>query len=352
MTLFIAKRLISGFLVILGIILIVFFLFMVLPGDPARLTLGQRSDVATLQAVNKEFGLDKSKGVQLGNYLNDLSPVSWNELNADQKKKYHYAVLIHLGSGSGLVLKWPYLRRSYQNQQKVSDVLIEALPNTIVLALAAFIIASVLGVVCGVLAAVYRGTAFESFIMVVANAGISIPSFFAAIIIAWVFGFLLSKYTGLGMFGSLYDIDPFQGRYLNLKNLILPAIALGVRPLAIIAQLTRSSMLEVLNFDFMRTARAKGLPGSAIIIKHGLRNALNPVLTAVSGWLASLMAGAFFIEYIFGWRGLGKITVDALLSSDLPVVMGSVLFIGVIFVVINIMVDILYGILDPRVRLS
>jgi len=352
MTRFVVRRLVSGFLVILGIVLVVFLLFMVLPGDPARLTLGQRSDVATLQAIHKELGLDKPKGIQLLDYLNDLSPLSWNGLQPDQQAKYHYVKFSGSTQGSGLVLKWPYLRRSYQNQQKVSDILLNALPNTIVLAFTAFIIASVLGVLFGLLAAIYRGTWFENVIMVVANLGISVPSFFAAIIIAWVFGFVLSKYTGLNMFGSLYEVDPFRGKYLNLSNVILPAIALGIRPLAIIAQLTRSSMLDVLNFDFMRTAKAKGLKKSTIIVRHGLRNALNPVLTAVSGWLASLLAGAFFIEYIFGWRGIGKITVDALLSSDLPVVMGSVLFIGVIFVAMNILVDVLYGVLDPRVRVS
>jgi peptide/nickel transport system permease protein len=352
MTLFIIRRITAGFLVILGIILVVFFLFIILPGDPARLTLGQRSDVATLEAINKEFGLDKPKGIQLLEYLNDLSPVSLLAVKKENSQKYHYLVLFKTGAEKGIVLKWPYLRRSYQNQQRVTDILSEALPNTVVLALAAFIIACIFGILFGVLAAVFRGTVFENIIMIIANAGISVPSFFAAIIIAWIFGFVLSRYTGLSMYGSLYEIDVKHGRYIELRNLILPAIALGVRPLAIIAQLTRSSMLDVLNFDFMRTARAKGLSEYVIIVRHGLRNALNPVLTAVSGWLASLMAGAFFIEYIFAWRGLGKITVDALLSSDLPVVMGSVLYIGVIFVLVNIIVDILYGVLDPRVRLS
>ncbi len=352
MSFFIVRRLVSGFLVIAGIVLVVFFLFMVLPGDPARLTLGQRSDISTLQAVNKEFGLDKPKGIQLLEYLNDLSPLSYNELSHENQAKYHYVALVKMNGAMGLVLKWPYLRTSYQTRQKVSDILIEALPNTAVLAFAAFMIATVFGILIGLLAAIYRGSVFENIIMVIANIGISIPSFFAAIIIAWIFGFVLSKYTGLSMTGSLYDVDPFGGKYLKLQNLILPAIALGVRPLAIIAQLTRSSMLDVLNNDYMRTAKAKGLGKAAIVIRHGLRNALNPVLTAVSGWLASLMAGAFFIEYIFGWRGLGKITVDALLTSDLPVVMGSVLFIGLIFVLVNIFVDVLYGVLDPRVRVN
>ena len=139
---------------------------------------------------------------------------------------------------------------------------------------------------------------------------------------------------------------------MNLKNLILPTITLGIRPLAIIVQLTRSSMLEVLSLDYIRTAKAKGLSSYAIIFNHALRNALNPVVTAVSGWFASLMAGAFFVEYIFGWNGLGKVTVDALELSDFPVVMGAVLFIAFLFVIINILVDILYGFLDPRVKLN
>jgi peptide/nickel transport system permease protein len=187
--------------------------------------------------------------------------------------------------------------------------------------------------------------------MLIANIGISGPSFFAAILIAWLFGFVWSKYTGLSMSGSFYDIDFYKGRYIAWQNLVLPAIALGIRPLSIITQLTRSSMLDVLTQDYVRTATAKGLAPSEVVMKHTLRNALNPVLTAVSGWLASLMAGAFFIEYIFGWRGLGKVTVDALLASDFPVVMGSVLFIALIFVVINVLVDVLYGVLDPRVRI-
>jgi peptide/nickel transport system permease protein len=349
---FVLRRLFGGLLVILGIVLIVFFLFMVLPGDPARLTMGQRADVASLDAINKEFGLDKPKGMQLLFYLQDLSPLAIYDNTPENAAKYHYHILFKVGSGKVFVAKAPYLRRSYQNQSEVSRILFEALPNTIVLALAAFIIAAVFGVLFGVLSALYRNTWIENAIMVVANIGISVPSFFAAIIIAWLFGFAWSKFTGLNMYGSLYEIDPFKGRYLALHNLILPAIALGVRPLSIITQLTRASMLEVLSMDFIRTATAKGLSKTAVIVKHALRNALNPVLTAVSGWLASLMAGAFFIEYIFGWRGLGKITVDALLTSDFPVVMGSVLFIAVIFVAINILVDVFYGVLDPRVKLQ
>ena len=139
---------------------------------------------------------------------------------------------------------------------------------------------------------------------------------------------------------------------MALKNLILPAFTLGIRPLAIIVQLTRSSMLDVLSQDYIRTAKAKGLSYYKVITKHALKNAINPVITAVSGWFASLMAGAFFIEHIFNWKGLGSTTIKAVQTLDFPVVMGSTLFIGAIFVIVNIFVDLLYAMADPRVRLN
>ena len=141
-------------------------------------------------------------------------------------------------------------------------------------------------------------------------------------------------------------------RKLSLQNLVLPAVTLGIRPLAIITQLTRSAMLDVLDQDYIRTAYAKGLGKKTVIWKHGLRNALNPVVTAITGWFAELLAGAFFVEYIFGWQGIGKVTVDALEKLDYPVVMGSVLVSAAFFILINLLADILYGIIDPRVRLE
>ena len=155
------------------------------------------------------------------------------------------------------------------------------------------------------------------------------------------------------MTGSLYEVDDYgRGSFLQLKNLILPALTLGIRPLSVIIQLSRNSLLEVLSMDYIRTATAKGLSKFTVIFKHALRNALNPVVTAVSGWFASLLAGAVFVEYIFAWNGIGKEIVDALNKMDLPVVMGSVLFIASIFVIINIIVDLIYGWLDPRIRIS
>jgi peptide/nickel transport system permease protein len=208
-----------------------------------------------------------------------------------------------------------------------------------------------MGIFLGVLAAVKKDTWVDTAAIVGSIAGISAPSFFIAIIVAYIFGYLFQPYTGLNITGSLYEMDDVTGeRYLALKNLILPAFTLGIRPMAVIAQLTRSSMLDVLQQDFVRTAYAKGLSKNTVIYKHALRNALNPIVTAITGWFAELLAGAFFVEYIFGWKGLGKITVNALEKLDYPVVMGSVLLSAIIFIFINILADFVYAIIDPRIR--
>ena len=155
------------------------------------------------------------------------------------------------------------------------------------------------------------------------------------------------------MTGRLYEVDDYgRGQYMNLKNLILPDFTLGIRPLSVIIQLSRNSMLEVLDMDYIRTATAKGLNRFIVVFKHALRNALNPVVTVVSGWFASLLAGAVFVEYIFAWNGIGKEIVDALNNLDMPVVMGSVMLIATVFVIINILVDVVYATIDPRIRLN
>ncbi len=330
----------------------VFILFNVLPADPARLTLGQRTDIASLQNVRHELYLDKPLPLQFLLYINDLSPVSvLNKDYPDQLQHPHYT-LFKLSANNALVLKPPYLRRSYQSKKEVWDILMEALPGTIVLATAAMLFAAIVGILLGVLAAIRQNTWLDTGSLFASVIGISAPSFFTAIVIAYLFGFLLHRYTGLTMTGSLFDTDPFTGRVMNIKNLLLPAITLGIRPLAIIVQLTRSSMLDVLGQDYIRTAYAKGLGKKAVIFKHALKNALNPVITAITGWLAELLAGSFFVEYIFGWKGIGKVTVDALEKFDFPVVMGSVLVIAAMFVIVNILADILYAVVDPRVSLQ
>jgi peptide/nickel transport system permease protein len=340
-----STRLFYGCLVMLGVIVIVFFLFQGF-GDPARLILGQRADAGTINNIRKDLYLDQPKWKQFVYYLNDVSPVSMYSKPELEEKNIRY---IGIGGNTKLVLKFPYLRRSYQTRKQVWSMLMEALPGTIILAFLAMFVATICGMALGILAAVKKDTWMDTAAIFTSVLGISAPSFFMSIVIAYVFGFVLNQYTGLQMTGSLFDTDPFAGRQWQLRNAILPAITLGIRPMAIIAQLTRGSMLDILNQDFIRTAYAKGLSRNQVIWRHALRNALNPVITAITGWFAELLAGAFFVEYIFGWKGIGKVTVDALAKLDFPVVMGSVLVTSFFFISINILADWLYRVVDPRV---
>lgn len=345
---FIIKKLAYGLLVLIGVVVIVFFMFQGF-ADPARLIVGQTGDKKTMDNIRKELYLDQPKWKQFVLYLNDVSPICIHSKEEIENKKLRG---FFIGGERKIGIKIPYLRRSYQTKKDVVDVLMEALPGTLMLAFAAMLFATILGVLLGVLAAVKQNTWMDTSSVFASVIGISAPSFFMAIVIAYLFGIVLHPYTGLNLTGSWFDIDETTGqRYLTLQNLILPAITLGIRPLAIITQLTRSSMLDVLNQDYIRTAYAKGLSRHTVVFKHALRNALNPVITAITGWFAELLAGAFFVEYIFGWKGIGKVTVDALDKLDYPVVMGSVLFSAAFFILINILADILYGVVDPRVRL-
>lgn len=344
---YITKKLFYGLFVLIGVIMLVFFLFQGF-GDPSRLVMGQTGDKTTQENIRKELYLDQPKWKQFIFYLNDVSPLSIHTQNEiDTKELSGFFV----GRETKVGIKLPYLRKSYQTKKSVGATLMEALPGTLILAAAAMLIAIFIGIPLGVLAAVKQNTWMDTSAVFASILGISAPSFFLGIIIAYIFGFVLSDWTGLHITGSWFDIDVETGeKRLTLQNLILPAITLGIRPLAIITQLTRSSMLDVLDQDFIRTAYAKGLSKSRVIWKHALHNALNPVITAVTGWFAELLAGAFFIEYIFGWKGIGKVTVEALEKLDFPVVMGSVLVSATFFILINILADILYGIVDPRIR--
>jgi len=340
------KKIVYASLVLAGVMMLVFFMLQVF-GDPARLITGQSGDKKTMDNIRKDLYLDQPAWKRFGYYFNDISPLAIHSKNEIERKNLKG---FFIGGDTKVGLKIPYLGRSYQTKKEVGDVLLDALPGTIVLAMAAMLFACVIGITLGVLAAVKKGSWFDHSAIIGSIAGISAPSFFMAIIIAYIFGIVLHDYTGLHPTGSLYAIDEITGeRYLDLRNLVLPAITLGIRPLAIITQLTRSSMLDVLGQDYIRTAYAKGLSKNAVIFKHALRNALNPVITAVTGWFAELLAGAFFIEYIFGWKGIGKITVDALEKLDFPVVSGAILFSACIFIGINMMADLLYKKIDPRV---
>jgi len=334
-------------LVLLGVVVLVFVIFQGF-GDPARMMMGQTGDKKTMDNIRKELYLDQPKWKQFFLYLNDVSPLCIHTADDITNKKLQG---VFAGGTTKIGLKIPYLRKSYQTKKNVGLVLMEALPGTLLLAFAAMLFAAIAGIFLGVLAAINKGSWIDTSAVFASIAGISAPSFFMAIIIAYFFGVVLHPYTGLQLTGSWFDIDEVTGeRYFTMKNLILPAFTLGIRPLAIITQLTRSSMLDVLNQDYIRTAYAKGLSRRTIVIRHALRNALNPVVTAITGWFAELLAGAFFVEYIFGWQGIGKITVDALEKLDYPVVMGSVLISACIFIVINMLADVLYSVIDPRVR--
>jgi len=336
-------------LVLMGVVVLVFFLFQGF-GDPSRLVMGQTGDSATQANIRKDLYLDQPKWKQFIFYLNDVSPLCVHSKTDIERKNLKG---IFAGNTIKVGLKLPYLRRSYQTKKEVSSVLMQALPGTLLLAASAMLIAVVIGIPLGVLAAVRQNTIWDTSSIFASIIGISAPSFFMGIIIAYVFGFVLTNWTGLHITGNWFEIDEITGdKHLAFQNLVLPAITLGIRPLAIITQLTRSAMLDVLQQDFIRTAYAKGLSKRTVIWKHALRNALNPVITAVTGWFAELLAGAFFVEYIFGWQGIGKVTVDALEKLDFPVVMGSVLISATFFILINILADILYGVVDPRIRIN
>ena len=355
---FVASKLLQAFFVLFGVVSLVFILFTVVPGDPAQMMLDQNEDPEQLAAIKAKLGFNLPLYQQYFYYLNDLSPLSIHTTQSDAFGAYRASVyggwVLFRGTQKVVVLKFPYLRTSYQKRGKpITEIIKETLPNTFVLALSSMLIAVFFGILLGIVATLYKDHWMDQTLQFLSTLGMSVPSFLSALLFSWFFGFVLNNYTNLNMTGSLYELDDFgESRRLVLKNLILPAFVLGIRPLAVIIQLIRSNLLEVLSQDYIRTARAKGLSTTKIIYKHGLKNALNPVVTAVSGWFASLLAGAIFVEFIFGWRGLGKEIVTALNGLDIPVVMGSVIVIALLFIIINIVVDLIYTYLDPKVKLN
>ncbi len=317
--------------------------------DPAELTFGQRSDSGSIESKRKELGLDLPLHIQQLQYLKDISPFSL--ATEKDKKKYSIFFAIPLGNTS-FVFKKPYLRDSYQTGQPVSELLRNKVPRTAILALLAIILASIIGIILGVTAALYHNTWIDNFAVVFSVLGYSLPSYVMAMILVLLFAATLGDYTGLNITGGLTTLNDSGEEVYVWKNLILPVLALGIRPIGIFTQLTRSAMLDVLSKDYIRTAKAKGLSYTQINFKHALRNALNPVMTSITGWFASLIAGAFFVEYVFSYDGLGLETIRALKAYDIPVILGVVLFVAAVFVIINILSDILYALLDPRVRLG
>lgn len=351
------KKIAYAIVTLYGVVSVIFLLFYLLPGDPAQMMMGQNESTEQLANINAKYGLDKSKGLQYLYFINDLSPVSFHSTQSEDftfnDGKYSGVDIITIGA-TKTYIKWPYLRASFQKtEKKVSSIIGETLPNTMILAVAAISIALVFGLALGMVSALYKNSWIDQVIQIVSTVGMSIPSFFSAIIFAFIFGYVLHEYTGLKMSGSLYEMDDYgNGMQLQWRNLILPAVVLGIRPLAVISQLMRNSLLEVMGQEYITTAYAKGFTTMQVIKRHAFKNSLNPVITAVSGWFASLLAGAVFVEYIFNWNGIGKEIVEALNTKDLPVITGAVLVIATLFILINIAVDVIYVWLDPRVRLD
>lgn len=308
MWVYITKNFLYSILIIIGVITVTFCLLYVIPGDPARMLLGQRADVKSVEAVKEELGLNKPIYVQYFDFI-------------------FKAIQGNLG-------------RSYSTNREVVKTILDKFPATALLATSALILSTILGVLIGIISSVKRYSFVDNASMIFALIGISIPQFVFALIMVLIFGAVLKWFPISGYITQGWD------------HLILPMVTLALRPLAIIARMTRSSMMDVMSSDYVRTAKAKGLSSASVIFKHTLRNALNPVITTLSASLAATLGGAFFIEYIFNWPGIGLLAVDAILKLDFPVIQGTVLFSAVIFVVINFFVDIIYAWLDPKVKLS
>ena len=298
------KRLLQTIFVLLGISLITFVLLQVVPGDPVALMLEKRADPETIAKVRKELGLDLPYYVQ---YLNFIKGA------------------IHLDFGT-----------SYFTKEVVTDALIRCFKVTVKLACMSFIFASVIGIPCGIFAAVKRGKGIDTVVMVLSIVGVSAPAFWVAIILQILFGLKL-------------NVLPISG-FDTPASYILPSLALGARYAGNIARITRTSMLEVLGQDYIRTAKAKGAMRWAVILKHALKNAMIPIVTLVGTDFGYMLTGSMLIEKVFSIPGICKLAVDAMSNRDLPLLEGTVMYIAFVFVVVNLIVDVSYAFLDPRIR--
>ncbi len=333
-----------------GLVTLLFLIFNLL-GDPAAVAESQRSDLRTREAIRAELGLDRPPLAQYLHWLNDLSPLGFLDVRQRVSGNYRALVLMETAAGAW-VLKLPYLRRSFQTNRPVLELYLERLPATALLAGSSLLLAAVLGIGMGVLAARHPGSRLDNLLTGVAMLGLSMPSFVAALLAAWLLAYELHDWTGLYPTGYVWQeglLDPAAGRF-DLRFLLLPALTLGLRPLSVVVQLTREQLLALQGADFARTARAKGLTPWAVEWRHLLPNALNPVLTALSAWFGALLGGSFFVESIFDWPGVGKLAVDALFTNDYPVLMGCCLFTAVLFLLIQGAMEWLYRRIDPRIE--
>jgi peptide/nickel transport system permease protein len=308
MALYIAKRIFFFIPTLLGITLITFILMQALPGDPVENMVGERATPETIARIRTELGIDRSRTIQ------------------------YFLYLKRLAHGE--------LGRSIFTNRRISDDLVQKFPNTMKLALAAMIFASVIGIGMGVLAAAKHGTVWDRAVTLMTITGISIPVFWLGLALMLIFAFYLRWLppSGMGTGGIAF--------------LVLPAATLGTFSLSYIARVTRSSMLESLSQPYVAAARAKGLSEPAVVFKHALKNSLIPVVTLIGLDLGSYLNGAVLTETVFGWDGLGRYALDGIIKRDYPVIMGVVLFGALIFITMNLLVDISYHFLDPRVRMK
>lgn len=329
----IAKRLGLLVFVIFGVTLVTFFMSRVIPGDPASMIAGQRASEETLQSIRQQLGLDQPIWTQYFNYLGDL-------LQGD-------------------------LGNSIRSQRPVVDELLQFFPATLELAIAAFVIAILIGIPLGVLAALKKNTFWDHVSRVFSISGVSIPVFFSGLIAILVFygilGWLPSNgriganvnpptsITGFYVIDSLLTFDMIALKS-SLKHLLLPALVLSFAQLAVITRQVRASMLEVMSQEYIRTAVANGIKGRLLIVSYALRNALVPTVTVIGVAFGSLLGGAVVTETIFGWPGMGKFVVESIQFLDFPAIMGFTIFIGIGYMVINLIVDIMYLFLNPQLK--
>jgi len=312
MAYYLLKRFLSIIPVLLGITIITFTAIHLAPGDPIQVRMGQRYDPVIAEQLRAELGLDKPLVVQYLVFLKDL-------VRGD-------------------------LGFSYIKGQPVTQLLGDKFGNTLYLSLSAMLIAIILGMLAGIIAAIRPQSVLDYFVMILAVAGVSIPVFWLGLMLQLVFGSYLHWLPVSGM--NEYGATMWE----NFKHLILPAVTLATVPMAIIARITRSSMLEVMGQEYIRTARAKGLGTRAIIFRHALKNALIPIITVIGNMFALLLTGAVLTETVFSWPGLGRAMVDAIGQRDFPIILGSVTLFAVTFVMVNLIVDIIYAWVDPRIR--
>lgn len=329
---FIARRLIALLPILFGVSAVAFLMIHLLPGDPATVYVGEHGGPGAIERVRHEFGLDKPLPVQYGIYL-------WNAVRGD-------------------------FGESLDSHRTVLEEFVPRFPATVELALGAMTVALCLGIPIGILSAYRPNSIFDRLGMLVALGGISVPVFWLGLMLIYVFSVYVHLLPTAGQIGvdaaltPITHIDVLDGLITGnwsaagdaLRHLILPSITVGSIPTAIIARMTRASMLDALNQDYVRTARAKGLTGRSVVLGHGLRNALLPVVTVIGLQVGSFLNGAVLTETIFSWPGVGRFMYDSILFRDYPVILAGILMFSLTFVLVNLVVDVFYAFLDPRIR--